>query len=278
MGNFAKAILSVLGFVFNHASFSFIVPSASAACSKSVSVMNLNKGKNNLIHDTRILHPNAAGSYPVLTFLHGFALDIEVYDGILCDAAEDNIVILFQMKFRALNEGLDEDAKSITPYLHDADQGILPRIGNEILSGFSYTHVGLGGHSRGGGVLAHAYSGKILDDGDYSSVTFIDPVVMNAQTDLPNAIRLTKTKVRTLYFNDPKSICVTHGWPDTISNSIDAKDIHVEDAPECKHMDVVTSWGSILPLCHSGNGAECKAKAIATLASAGFGEASVATV
>lgn len=255
-----------------------MVASVSAACSSSVGVLNLNQLTSNLVHNTRILHPKTAGSYPVLTFLHGYDLDVESYDGILCDTAEQNIVILFQMQFRLIAEGLEEDAQSLTPYLHDANQGILPRIGTKILSGFSYTHVGLGGHSRGGGVLAHAYTNNLLADGDYSAVAFIDPVVMHPDKDLPNAIMLQKTKVRTLYFNDPESICVTHGWPDAIGNSIDAQDITVTASAECKHMDVCSSWSGDVPLCHSSNAAECKEKAKELLVDAGFGSGSSMTV
>jgi len=90
------------------------------------------------------------------------------------------------MKFRAVSEGLEEDAQSITPYLYDTTQGILPRIGTKILSGYSYTNVGFAGHSRGGGVLAHAFTSNILADGDYSAVAFIDPVVANPAKDVPN--------------------------------------------------------------------------------------------
>jgi hypothetical protein len=257
---------------------SAMVGKASAACSSSVGVINLNQAVANLVHTTRILYPKAAGSYPVLTFLHGFALDVESYDEILCGVAEDNIVILFQMKFRAVQEGLEEDAQSIAPYLYDADKGILPRIGTKILSGYSYTHIGFAGHSRGGGVLAHAFTSNILSDGDYSAVAFIDPVVMHPDKDLPNSIKLRSTKVRALYFNDPESICVTHGWPDAIGDKVDAVDIAVSNSSECKHMDVCSSWVSAVPMCRSSNVDECREKAVALLADAGFGPASVVTV
>jgi len=182
------------------------------------------------------------------------------------------------MKFRAIKEGLEEDAQSITPYLYDSNKGILPRIGTKILSGYSYSNVGFAGHSRGGGVLAHAFTSNILADGDYSAVAFIDPVIMHKDKDLPNSIKLQKTKVRALYFNDPQSICVTHGWADAIGDKIDAADIAVTNSSECKHMDVCSSWVSIIPLCHSSNSAECKDKAIALLADAGFRSASAVTV
>jgi pimeloyl-ACP methyl ester carboxylesterase len=235
-------------------------------------VLNLDKDTANLVHTTRILYPQAPGAYPVLTFLHGFALDIETYDQILKDAAESCIVILFQMKFRALNEGLDEDAALLDPYLHDPTQGILPRIGSSILSGYSVTSVGLGGHSRGGGVLAYALSHGLVQDGDYSAVVLIDPVVMKLDTDVAEAVALERTKLRVTFYNDDKSMCVTNGWPD-FGGKFSATDLDVLEESQCKHMDVCSSWGSILPLCHSFNGADCKAKARALIADAGFGEA-----
>lgn len=256
-----------------------MVGKVSAACGlfSSVGVLNLNQDIANLVHTTRVLFPKAAGSYPVLTFLHGFALDVESYDDLLCGVAQDNIVILFQMKFRAVEEGLEEDAQSITPYLYDADQGILPRIGTKILSGYSYTYVGFAGHSRGGGVLAHAFTSNILTDGDYSAVVFIDPVVMHPDKDVPNSIKLQTTKVRALYFNDPESICVTHGWLD-FGDKFDAVDIAVSNSSECKHMDVCSSWVTALPLCHSRHAADCREMAVALLADVGFGSASAVTV
>lgn len=259
---------------------SAIVAKASAACGlfSSVDSLNMPALTSNLVHTTRVLYPKAAGSYPVLTFLHGFALDVESYDDILCGVATENIVILFQMEFRAVKEGLEEDAQSLTPYLYDADKGILPRIGTQILSGYSYTKVGLAGHSRGGGVLAHAFTANILADGDFSAVAFLDPVIMHPDKDVPNSIKLEKTKVRALYFNDPQSICVTHGWADAIGEKIDARDIAVTNSSECKHMDVCSSWVTLLPLCHSKNAAECKDQAVALLADAGFGSASAITV
>jgi len=235
-------------------------------------VLNLNQLTANLVHTTRILYPEAPGAYPVLTFLHGFALDIDAYDQILKDAADSCIVILFQMKFRALNEGLDEDAALLEPYLHDPTKGILPRIGSSVLSGYSVTSVGLGGHSRGGGVLSYALSHGLVKDGDYSAVVLIDPVVMHVDTDVAEDVALEVTKLRVSFFDDDESICVTNGWPD-FGGKFAAKDFQVVNAPECKHMDVCSSWGGILPLCHSSNGAACKAKARALLADAGFGAA-----
>lgn len=235
--------------------------------------LNLNQDVANLIHTTRILYPSAPGSYPVLTFLHGFALDISVYDKILSDASEKAIVILFQMKFRAIDEGLDEDANLLVPYLYDSEKGILPRIGDSILKGYTATDVSFGGHSRGGGVLSYAYTHGLLKDGDYESVVLIDPVVMYPKTDVPNVASLRKTKMRVAYFNDDESTCVTNGWPDTISAKFNVKDIKVVSAPECKHMDVCSSWGGILPLCHSSNGDECKARARDLIADAVFGAA-----
>jgi hypothetical protein len=237
-------------------------------------VLNLEKSKENLVHTTRILYPETAGNYPVLTFLHGFALDIDVYDKILADAAENAIVILFQMKFRAIGEALDQDAALLDPYLHDSEQGILPRIGKSVLPGYSVSSVGLAGHSRGGGVLSYALSHDMLPDGDYSSITLIDPVVNHPDTDVLNAVSLKRTKLRVIYFNDGESMCVTNGWPD-FAEKLAADDLNVVSAPECKHMDVCSSWGSILPLCHSLNGAECKAQARSLLADAGFGPAVV---
>jgi len=237
----------------------------------------LEQGVYNLIHTTRILYPKTPGSYPVLTFLHGFMLTLATYDQILCDAAKSNIVILLQMKERLLNEGLEQDAKLLIPYLHDKTKGILPRIGSsEVLPGYSYIkgHVGIGGHSRGGGVVAYAYSHKIIDDDDFSGVAFIDPVVLK-EDDVPNPVSLQKTKVRALYFNDPQSLCVVHGWPSFGDKFVSCKDIRVNDgAPAgCKHMDVVSSWGKILPICHSNNTQVCMAKARSCIAAAGFGPA-----
>jgi len=223
--------------------------------------LSLKQGADNLIHNTRILYPSIPGDYPVFTFLHGFALDVETYDQILKDVAEHSIVILFQMKFRVVTEGIDEDAGLLQPYLHDADQGILPRIGDSILAGYSYSSVALGGHSRGGGVLAYAYSHGIVKDGDYSALVLIDPVVAHPDTDVPSVALLDKTKLRVIYFNDADSSCVTNGWPDAISAAFSATDVQVISAPECKHMDVCSSWGGVLPLCHSGNADECKQQA-----------------
>eukprot|EP00660_Eupelagonema_oceanica_P014512 gene14512-18719_t len=79
------------------------------------------------------------------------------------------------MQFKALNTSLAGDAVLLTPYLHDAKKGILPRIGDSILSGYSVGKVGWSGHSRGGGVLTHAYTNNDLPD-TYSAVVFIDPV------------------------------------------------------------------------------------------------------
>lgn len=249
-----------------------------AACSRSTRVATFQQGHDNLIHNTRILYPKAAGAYPSLVFLHGFALDLEVYDKILCDSAENNIVILFQMKMHMIGEALGPDAELLMPYLYDSEKGIMPRIGTTFLPGFSYTRVGLGGHSRGGGVLAYAWSHGILKDGNFTSVTFIDPVVADPDRDVPNAIHLRHTKVRTLYFNDPQSICVTHGWPDAIGAKITANDIDVIDASECKHMDPCSSWGSLLPMCHSRHAAECKQQCRDSLTSAGYGSTGSLTV
>jgi len=247
---------------------------AATACSKDVSISTFQMGDeyggDGLIHNTRVLSPKVAGDYPTLIFFHGFALDVEVYDAILCDSAETNIVILPQMAMHPTGECLDADAELIMPYLYDETQGILARMGT-LMPGFSYSRVGLGGHSRGGGVLSYAWSHGLLKDGDFSSVTFIDPVIANPDKDVPNAIMLTKTKVRTLYFNDPQSICVTHGWPDAIGAKISATDIEVVDAPECKHMDVCSSWGAFLPMCHSMHTNECRGRAMDSLASAGYG-------
>lgn len=251
---------------------------SAAACSRTTTVENFKQGADNLIHNTRILHPKAAGNYPVLVFLHGFALDIEVYDAILCDSAETNIVILFQMKFNVIGEKLGPDAELIMPYLYDPTQGIMPRIGTTFLPGFSYSRVGIAGHSRGGGVLAYGYSHAILKDGDFTSVTFIDPVVGNPDEDVPTAQHFWHTKMRTLYFNDPKSICVTHGWPDAIGAKLTADDMVVNSAPECKHMDVCSSWGAILPMCHSFHAKECKQQAMDSLTSAGYGVPTSITV
>merc|ERR1712205_87784 len=120
------------------------------------------------------------------------------------------------------------------------------------------SNIGIGGHSRGGGVIAYAYSNNIVKDGDFSGVAFIDPVILQL-SDVPNIVSLQKTKVRTLYFNDPQSICVTHGWPSFGGKFDSSKDIQVTDAASagCKHMDVLSSWGSLLPLCHSKNGDTC---------------------
>lgn len=71
---------------------------------------------------------------------------------------------------------LDKDAKLLLPYLHDPEKGVLPRLGGDVLPGYQYTTVGVGGHSRGGGVIAYAYSHSIVKDGDFSAVVFMDPV------------------------------------------------------------------------------------------------------
>jgi hypothetical protein len=212
--------------------------------------LNLEQGAANLIHTTRILYPTTPGSYSVLTWFHGFMLTLQTYDQILCEAAKSHIVICLQMKERLLSEGLDADAKLIKPYLYDDAKGILPRIGSSsILPGYSYTQVALGGHSRGGGVIAYAYSHGIVADGDFSSVAFVDPVVLQDK-DVSKSVSLTKTKVRTLFFNDPQSLCVTKGWPQFGDKFAGCSDLKVTNATECKHMDVLSSWGSILPICH----------------------------
>jgi len=258
---------------------SAIVATASAACgrSSSVKVTNLNKAKSNLVHTTRILHPGTPGQYPALTFFHGFALDLDSYDELLCDVAEQNIVILLQMQFHMVSEQLDEDAVLIDPYLNDPDKGILGRIGNTIMDGYSYSYLGLAGHSRGGGVLSHAWTSEYFKDGDYHSVTLIDPVVAKPETDLPHHVKLQKTKLRAIYFNDPESVCVTKGWLD-FGGKLDAKDIHVEQAAECKHMDVCSSWVDLLPLCVTSHEGACKQKARDLLAEAGFASTAAVTV
>lgn len=236
---------------------------------------NLPQDEYNLIHTTRILYPKAKGSYPVFVWLHGFDLTVQSYDKILCDAAKSNIVIAFQMKFRLVAEGLEDDAKLIKPYLHDETKGILPRIGSsKILPGYAYTDVGIGGHSRGGGVIAYGYSHSILKDGDFHGVAFIDPVIRD-DPDVPNSVNLQKTIVRVLYFNDAKSVCVTRGWPDFGSKFSSSADLKVTNATSsgCKHMDVVSSWGSLLPICNSGNDDLCQEFARKNIAAAGFGPA-----
>jgi len=232
--------------------------------------VNLDQNSDNLIHTTRILHPDQPGSYPVLTFLHGFALNVNAYDNILNETAEDNIVILFQMKFRAIKEGADEDAASLKPYLNDADKGILPRIGSSIMEGYSTTgSISLAGHSRGGGVISYGYSNGIFKDGEFASVALIDPVVMHPDVDVPQVAHLSVTKMRTVYYNDAASICVTHGWPDAIGEKFDVKDIKVSTSPDCKHLDVCSGGiASISPLCKSSNGDACQAEARALIADA----------
>merc|ERR1711862_593597 len=162
----------------------------------------------------------------------------------------------------------DEDAASLKPYLNDADKGILPRIGNSIMQGYSMTgSISLGGHSRGGGVLSYAYTNGIVNDGEFHSVTLIDPVVMHLDADVPQIAHLSSTKLRVTYYNDAESTCVTNGWPDTIGAKFDAKDVNIISSPECKHMDVCSGGsGGIVPLCKSSNGDACKAKARALIA------------
>lgn len=258
---------------------SALVGSASAACgfSSPVKVKSLNQVTSNLIHTTRILYPGTPGQYPALTFFHGFGLDLESYDDLLCEVAEQNIVILPQMGFSAVSEKLDKDAVLIDPFLNDAEKGILGRIGNTIMDGYSYSYLGLSGHSRGGGVLSHAWTSNYFNDGFYHSVTLVDPVVAKPDTDLPNKVKLSKTKLRAIYFNDPESICVTNGWPD-FGGKLDAKDIHVEEAAECKHMDVCSSWVDLLPLCRTSKGQACQQKARDLLSEAGFRSSSAVTV
>lgn len=222
-----------------------------------------------LIHPTRVLYPAVPGAYPAFLFLHGFDLNVNSYDTILCEAATKNIVILFSMPIRFLHEALQEDAESLMPYLHDSQKGILPRIGT-FLPGYSYTRLGLGGHSRGGGVIAHAYTNHILTDMDFSAVVFIDPVVTFPKTDLPDSVYLETTKVRALSLN-PHSVCVTHGWIDAISTKISGADLTATNATECNHLDVVSGILGKVPLCHSKNGDECMQKARVEIAEAGFG-------
>jgi hypothetical protein len=258
---------------------SAMMGTASAACGlfSPVKVQSLNQLTSNLIHNTRILYPGTAGQYPALTFFHGFALDLESYDELLCPIAENNIVILLQMEFHAISEALDEDAVLIDPYLNDPEKGILGRIGNTIMKGYSYSYLGLAGHSRGGGVLSHAWTSKYLNDGDFHSVTLLDPVVANVANDLPSKVTLQKTKLRAIYFNDPESICVTNGWPD-FQGKVDATDINVVEASECKHMDVCSSWVDLLPLCVTFHQGECKQQARDLLTDAGFASSKSVTV
>jgi len=181
------------------------------------------------------------------------------------------------MEFHVISEALDEDAVLIDPYLNDAEKGILGRIGTTIMSGYSYSYVGLAGHSRGGGVLSHAWTSKYFQDGDFHSVTLIDPVVAKPETDLPNYVKLQNTMLRAIHFNDPDSVCVTHGWLD-FGGKLDASDLRVEEATECRHMDVCSSWVDLLPLCISLHQGACKDKARDMLAEAGFASSSAATV
>lgn len=258
---------------------SAMLATASAACglSSPVRVKSLNQLTSNLIHNTRILYPSTPGQYPVLTFFHGFGLDLESYDELLCPVAEQNIVILPQMEFHAISEALDEDAVLIDPYLNDPEKGILGRIGNTIMSGYSYSYLGLSGHSRGGGVLSHAWTSNYFNDGDYHSVTLVDPVVAKPDTDLPNSVALQTTKLRAIYFNDADSVCVTNGWLD-FGGKIAASDMNVVEAAECKHMDVCSSWVDLLPLCVTFHQGACQDKARNLLAEAGFGSSSAMTV
>jgi len=239
--------------------------------------LTLGKTHYNLVHDTRILYPSSTGSYPVFTWLHGWQLEGANYDEILCDAAKGNIIICMQMDRNFVGEQLDVDAKLLMAYLHDPHTGILPKISSSaILPGYSYTHVGLGGHSRGGGVIAYAYSHGIIVDADFSAVVFVDAVTA-LKSDVPNVVRLNKTMVHAIYFNDAHSSCVVNGWPQ-FGDKFDCKDIKVTDAGPagCQHMDVVSGVASWLPVCRSWNSSikeMCKAKVRQEIAFAGFGPA-----
>jgi len=242
----------------------------------SYNVVTLSKTAYSLVHSTRILYPTNAGSYPVFTWLHGWQLEGANYDEILCDAAKSNIVICMQMDRNFVGEQLDVDSKSLMPYLHDPHDGVLPKIGSPaILPGYSYTRIGLGGHSRGGGVIAYAYSHGIIVDADFSAVVFVDPVTA-LKSDVPKLVRLNRTIMRSMYFNDVHSSCVVNGWPQ-FGDKFVCNDINVIDAGPagCQHMDIVSGLASLLPVCHSNSSIKemCKAKARQEIASAGFGPA-----
>merc|ERR1711924_212177 len=98
--------------------------------------------------------------------------------------------------------------------------------------------------------------------GDFSGIAFIDPVVLSDK-DIPNAVNLKKTKVRTLFFNDPKSICVTQGWPQFGDKFAGCADLQIKNASECKHMDVLSSWGKLQPLCISNTKKQDACKVLA---------------
>merc|ERR1719492_421278 len=167
------------------------------SCDRSAyKVLTLDQTTYSLVHSTRILYPASNGSYPVFTWLHGWQLEGANYDEILCDAAQSNIVICMQMDRNFLGEQLDVDAKLLMPYLHDPHKGILPKIGSSaVLPGYSYTYIGLGGHSRGGGVIAYAYSHGIIADADFGAVVFVDAVTVR-KSDVPNRVKLNQTVVR----------------------------------------------------------------------------------
>lgn len=237
-------------------------------------VLTLSKTTDSLIHSTRILYPANAGSYPVFIWLHGWQLEGANYDEILCDAAKSSIIICMQMDPNFVGEQLNVDAELLLPYLHDPRKGILPKIGSSaILHRYSYTYIGLGGHSRGGGVIAYAYSHGIIVDADFSAVVFVDAVTA-LKSDVPNVVRLNKTIVRAMYFNDAHSSCVVNGWPQ-FGDKFNCKEINVIDAGSvgCQHMDIVSGLASLLPVCHSNLSTKevCKAKARREIASAGFG-------
>jgi len=239
--------------------------------------LSLDKLDHGLVHSTRMLYPVAPGSYPVLTWLHGWQLEGASYDEILCDSAKSNIIICPQMDRNFAGEQLDKDSKLLMPYLYDTEKGILTKISSsKILPGYGYTHVGLGGHSRGGGVIAYAYSHGIVSDASFSSLIFVDPVTAS-NSDVPNTVTLNRTKVRSMYFNDAKSSCVVNGWPQ-FGDKFVCRDLKVTNAGPagCQHMDVVSGPISWLPICHSNSTIEemCKGLARHEIASAGFGPAS----
>jgi len=92
---------------------------------------------------------------------------------------------------------------------------------------------------------------------------------MHPDVDVPQVAHLSNTKLRTVYYDDAASICVTHGWPDSIGEKFDVKDINVVSSPECKHLDVCSGGIAVLsPLCKSSNGDACKAGARALIADA----------
>lgn len=232
-------------------------------------VLTLSADNNHTLRDTRILYPKAPGAYPVFTFLHGFMMrDLTVYDEILCDSAKDTIIVIMQMSFRVVREGLKPSSEILKPYLFNETVGVLPRIGSQILPGYSYTFVGVGGHSRGGGVLAYGYSHSILSDNDFTGMALIDPVIL-LESDVAGNVTLSKTKVRTLFFRKGK--CVTHGWAEFGPQFSGCADLQVANASQCDHMDVVDI--ASFPMCTTDHGDEFKALARQDIAAAGFGPA-----